>query len=141
MYVLKCIAFVSCLLLGNKLSAQHDTLPANSGDSAFICLVPDVSEPSFPGGKDSMNVFLKRNLRYPEYAKENNLYGTVYMRFTVETDGKLTGINCVREVKTVPEFAAEAARLIKIMPDWVPATVNGKPIKVLITVPITFRLN
>ena len=46
--------------------------------------------PEFPGGPDSLNAFLSREIQYPPIAKKNGITGTVLIEFVVEKDGRVT---------------------------------------------------
>src|SRR5688572_21802032 len=44
-------------------------------------------ESEYPGGKAAWERFLKRNLRYPQDAIDNEVQGTVYVQFVVDREG------------------------------------------------------
>lgn len=97
--------------------------------------------PEYPGGKDSMNRFIQRNLQYPEYAKDNNIEGTVYASFVVEKDGKVTDVKILRSIKpTCIACDSEVIRVIKKMPNWKPGKSNGKLVRVQYTLPVKFAM-
>ena len=96
-------------------------------------------DPEFPGGNDSLNAFIKQNLQYPKSAKEQGIEGTVFVRFVVETDGSVTVFRINQDVNE--ELAAEAIRLVNIMPKWKPGMEGPKPVRVLYTLPIVFKLD
>lgn len=108
-----------------------------SDDSLEILLECEVA-PNFPGGFDSIDIFLSKNLKYPALAKENGIEGRVVLRFVVEKDGTLTNIEILRKVGWGCDD--EATRLIKQMPKWIPGKMNGKPVRVYFTLPILFKL-
>jgi TonB family protein len=84
--------------------------------------------PVFPGGTDKLNEYLKNNLKYPKEALKNHIEGTVYMRFYVEVDGTITNIKVEDSLST--ETNAEALRLVKSFPKWIPAMMTGgRPIR------------
>ena len=70
-------------------------------------------------GFDAFDDYIKNNLTYPEAAKNNNISGTVTLRFDVAQNGKATNI----EVLSGPGSGCneEAVRLIQEGPDWMPA--------------------
>ena len=45
--------------------------------------------PAFPGGADSLQLFLNQNLKYPPAAKASKTEGSVVVQFIVKEDGKL----------------------------------------------------
>jgi protein TonB len=94
--------------------------------------------PEFPGGKDSLEAFIKANLKYPRSARENKIEGTVQTEFTVETDGSLSDIKVKKAVS--PKLDDEAVRLIKLMPKFKPGKQQGKAVRVIYSVPVTFKM-
>lgn len=94
--------------------------------------------PEFPGGQDSLNAFLRRNLRYPEQALAGKTEGIVYLSFVVETDGSLSDIKVLRGFS--PECDQEAIRLVSSMPPWIPGQQRSVPVRVYYTLPIPFLL-
>ncbi len=94
--------------------------------------------PEFPGGLDSLNAFLAKEIQYPEVAKKNGITGTVLVEFVVERDGRVTH----GQVK-IPLFTdcdVEALRGVMSMPKWKPGRNMGKPVRCYFQVPVTFRL-
>lgn len=94
--------------------------------------------PQYPGGPAALFSFLVNNIKYPVVAEENGVQGRVIASFTVEKDGSLTDIKIVKSVD--PSLDKEAQRVIRAMPRWIPGKVNGSPVRVKYTVPLTFRL-
>lgn len=100
---------------------------------------PIETEAEFPGGEKERMKFITLNLEYPFSAKEKGLEGTVYIGFFVEKDGSLTNIKILKGLDA--GFNEEVLRLVKLMPKWKPATVEGKPKRVMCNMPISFKLN
>lgn len=96
-------------------------------------------EPEYTGGKDKMMEFIKANLKYPEFEKNNAIEGTVYVSFVVDQQGKISDIKIARSISK--GLDDEVIRIIKLMPNWVPGTKDGKAVKVRYTLPIAFKLN
>jgi len=94
--------------------------------------------PSFPGGENEMYKFLGNNIVYPEYSKEANIQGKVFLQFVVRADGEITDIKILRGVS--PEIDAEAIRVLKLMPKWIPGKQNGRNVSVYFKLPINFAL-
>ena len=93
--------------------------------------------PEFPGGQDSLNAFLSREIQYPEVAKKNGITGTVLVEFAVEEDGRVT--NAKVKVPLFPECDKEAVRAVMAMPKWKPGKSMGKPVRCFYQVPVTFK--
>ena len=94
--------------------------------------------PVFPGGYNKLTEYIHNNLKYPETALKNHIQGTVYMRFYVEVDGSITNIKVEDSLST--ETDAEALRLVKGFPKWLPAIYAGHPIRFGCLQPIIFKL-
>lgn len=93
--------------------------------------------PEFPGGADSLQAFLAREIQYPPVAKNNGITGTVLVEFVVEEDGSVT--NGKVKVPLFPECDKEAVRGVMSMPKWKPGKNMGKPVRCYYQVPVTFR--
>ncbi|MBC7863148.1 MAG: energy transducer TonB [Bacteroidia bacterium] len=94
--------------------------------------------PQYPGGNDSIAAFLRRNLRYPESAKNAKIQGTVFLEFVIDAGGKIKDIVATKYPSKA--LADEAARVIKLMPKWKPARQNGKNLQMSWSLPVNFVL-
>ena len=100
--------------------------------------MPPVTDPEFPGGWDSMMQYLNRNVRYPAECRDNSIQGSVLVSFIINKDGEIVEAEVVRSVH--PLLDAEALRVVNDMPNWVPGTVQGKPVRFRYSVPVNFVL-
>ena len=94
--------------------------------------------PKFPGGEKAMNQFIINNYIYPEQAIENDIEGTVYIRFVVSKTGAVTQVMAANKVD--PLLEEEAIRVIKKLPNFSPGIQNGRKVEVWMTVPFEFIL-
>jgi len=85
-----------------------------------------------------LNKFIAGNLVYPKKAKENNVQGTVNVKFLINEDGSLSEFSVQRPVS--PELDAEALRIVRKMPKWNPGRKNRQPVKTYFNIPIPFTL-
>jgi protein TonB len=92
------------------------------------------SKPQFPDGLEKLNSFIIENFQKSGIDKES--IAKVYSIFVVEKDGSLSDIKILRDVK--PDVAAELIKILKTLPKWIPGKHNGKIIRVLYSLPITF---
>ena len=92
----------------------------------------------FPGGTDKLREYLRSNLIYPQKAIELVIQGRVYVTFVVRKDGSIADPKVSRSVD--PILDAEALRVVREMPDWKPATVNGKDVSSYFTLPLIFSI-
>lgn len=94
--------------------------------------------PQFNGGLDAFGNYLGKNIRYPADAREKNIQGRVIISFVVEKDGSIGDAKVAKSV--YPSVDAEAVRVIKNSPKWIPGFRFGRPVRVLYSVPISFNL-
>jgi TonB family protein len=96
--------------------------------------------PSFKGGLAAMSAFVGKNLHYPSTARQQVKEGTVFVTFSINADGTIDK-ESVSVLKSVsPPLDAEAVRVVKKMPPWIPATKLGKPVRSQSMLPVKFRL-
>ena len=95
-------------------------------------------KPEFPGGKEALDAYISKNMKYPQSAIDNGIEGVVDVAFIVRTDGSIGTIKIVRMVD--PDLESEAIRLVKGMPAWTPADKNGTPVEAPAQVNINFVL-
>lgn len=98
-----------------------------------------VDMPQFPGGQSALTHFMVDNLRYPPNAKANNVQGFEIVKFLIDTNGIIRNPVFVQTLDDACD--SEALRVISAMPRWTPAKVNGKPVKMYFTLPISFHLS
>lgn len=106
--------------------------------SAFCCVCMAGETPSYPGGEEALQAYLSENMQYPAIARSNGIEGVVEVSFTVKADGSIGAIKISRMID--PELEAEAIRLVKKMPAWIPADKGGKAVDSQATVKIPFIL-
>jgi TonB family protein len=95
--------------------------------------------PQFKGGLNAFSSYLGRSIEYPIDARSNNVQGKVILSFIVEKDGKISNIVVAKSVS--PSIDAEAVRVIRNSPRWIPGTQFGRPVRVSYGVPISFNLS
>jgi protein TonB len=95
--------------------------------------------PVYPGGDKGLMKDIMTRVVYPEIAKENGIFGKVYVKFVVNKHGEVADIKIERGVD--PSLDREALRVIKTLTGWTPGRQRGKAVAVAYTVPINFRLN
>ena len=98
----------------------------------------EVSLPAFPGGMAKLSQFIGSTLRYPIVCMENGIQGRVMVKFLVTSKGEVKLAKVDRGVD--PHLDAEALRVVKLMPRWIPGEKDGKPVGVWFELPIIFRL-
>ncbi len=99
--------------------------------------------PDFPGGPDSLGIFLSKNVKYPYSDRLNKIEGVVFLSFVIEKDGSISNINIDEKAskEATDDMKREAIRVIESMPNWIPGKFdNGSPARVAYNLPIGFRL-
>lgn len=94
--------------------------------------------PEFKGGMDSMMVFIKSNIRYPEEARMNKIEGVVFVNAIIMEDGSLKNVRALTSLGYGCD--EEAERVVKSMPPWKPGKQRGKNVRVSFNIPIRFKL-
>lgn len=112
-------------------------LGQGTGDDGSVMVTADI-HPQFPGGNDARLKFLRQNVRYPEEAVKKQIQGVVMTSFIVERDGTLSNIKIISGIGGGCD--EEAIRVINTMPRWEPAKRNGKPVRIILKMPILFRI-
>lgn len=107
-----------------------DAPPAPENNTPVIVAVLD-KLPEFPGGIKKFYDYVGREFEKPEIDETVN----VLMSFVIEKDGTMTDIKVLRN----PGYGLdkEAIRVLKsLRTKWEPGYKNGKPVRVLYTLPI-----
>jgi protein TonB len=97
-------------------------------------------EASFKGGEAQWKKYLERNLN-PNAPVDNGAPEgtyTVYVQFVVSKDGSISDVKALTNHGYGME--AEAMRVIKKGPAWVPAVQNGRSVNAYRKQPITFQV-
>lgn len=92
----------------------------------------------FEGGIEKFYDYITNNMKYPAQARRMAIEGKVYVEFVVERDGSITNVKALRGIGAGCD--AEAVKVIKESPNWIPATHKGIEVRVKRVIPITFEL-
>ena len=108
------------LFLNASLHAQDSAASHNK--------TQDSIEARFPGGQDAWRAFLEEHVHPNVAARHKAPPGnyTVTISFLVDKEGKVTEVKAL----TDPGYgtAEDAVKAFKHTPDWLPATIHGKPV-------------
>ena len=96
--------------------------------------------PRYPGGPEAYNLFIRREMHYPEPERTKLIQGHVYLKFEVNEKGEIENVRLVNGVAGGPNLAKEALRLVSKMPTWLPATLEGRPVKAEHYISVNFKL-
>ncbi|MBQ7947129.1 MAG: energy transducer TonB [Bacteroidaceae bacterium] len=96
--------------------------------------------PRFPGGEEALFEYIKNAIRYPKKCREARIEGCTSVIFVVTSKGKVKDVK-VRKSSGNKKLDKEALRVIRKMPRLTPAVLEGKNVSVMLTVPVTFRID
>lgn len=91
----------------------------------------------FPGGESELTKWIAQNIKYHENVLKENISGNTVIMFQINEDGTIGKTKIIQSIH--PDLDKEATRVIESMPRWTPATIDGKPIAIWYTIPITFK--
>lgn len=94
--------------------------------------------PEFIGGEAALYKFLVRNVKYPKAARKAHVEGKVYVRFVVDSDGRVTDLKIKNQGNKYLD--EEAMRVVGSLPKWKPGKIEGVKIQVHFSIPIKFVL-
>lgn len=89
------------------------------------------------GGLDKFYQDLSKHLVYPEEAIRGKIQGKVFIQFTVMQDGQVADLKVIKGFHPACDRAALEA-FHKTSTRWLPAKVDGKPVKQQLYLPVTF---
>lgn len=124
----------------NNLRSDHEQISSELRETLYF----DINYPGartkaeFPGGIVALKTYLAKNLIYPQEAKEEGVMGTVEILLKINKNGKLEDYEVVQSVGAGCD--EEALRLMDLMPDWKPATLDGEPLAAQRSIKIPFKL-
>lgn len=93
----------------------------------------------FPGGIPLAFQMIRQNIHYPDSSFRNNIEGRVIVRFVIRENGKSDRFTIVSGINE--ELNYEAIRLLKTLPDWIPASVGGRNVSSFYYFPVSFFLD
>lgn len=117
---------------GNEPAGDMKT--QTPGEKPFVVVE---ALPEFSGGEANLDLWLLRNIKYPEGAKLKKPEGKVYVSFSVTSLGKIADVRISKPLN--PLLDAEALRVVRAMPDWKPGRQAGRPVDVKMELPVEFR--
>ena len=140
-----------------KRDAKIPPPPPEIIDEEIVEIFRVVEEmPRFPGCEDIIGdsedkracsdrkllEYLYKNLSYPVIARENGVEGKVYIQFVIEKDGSVSNAKIVRDVGAgCGQAALKVVEGMNTLPSkWVPGKQRGSLVRVLYTLPVTFKL-
>ncbi|HWW42249.1 TonB family protein [Pedobacter sp.] len=96
-------------------------------------------QPEYEGGMEKFYKYLRKEVKYPAEAADDKAMGKVFLSFTIEKDGKITGLTVDRSAH--PSLDREALRVINKSSGWVPGLHHGIPVRMKYSLPISFTIS
>ena len=93
---------------------------------------------SFPGGEAALINYVNSHVKYPEIALEQELQGTVVLRFKVDKDGSVSDVMVKKSLSR--ECDQAAIKTVRALPRFIPAKSQGHPVPVWYTLPVRFKI-
>ena len=122
-----------------KINAGGIEMQVSSVDTSLNAIFCKVGqEPRFPGGTAKLVAFAKRKIKYPKSAINDNVQGSVILKFTVDKKGKVVNKKVVQSVRK--DLDNVCLKMLNQMPMWRPARLDNKPIAAYERWKITFVL-
>ena len=106
-----------------------------SARRSLTSLCYDIIE--IPDSWDMLSGYISDRIVYPEEALRKGIKGNVYVGVTIRADGSVTDERIVRGAH--PLLDAEALRIIRELPRWRPAYVNGRAVDETYVVTVPFN--
>jgi protein TonB len=95
-------------------------------------------QPAPKGGMAAFYEYVGKKLKYPAQARRMGIEGKVFVEFVVDKDGTITNVKAIKGIGAGCD--EEAIRVIQASPKWNPGKQRGRPVKVRMILPITFKL-
>jgi hypothetical protein len=81
--------------------------------------------------------FVGANFKISKEVTDNKIKGNLYVTFIVEKNGSLSELKILKDIGY--GTGEEAIRVLKLSPNWIPGTVDGKPVRVEYSLPIQIQ--
>ncbi len=92
--------------------------------------------PSFPGGEAALLNYVNSHIKYPAIAQEQEIQGVVHLRFVVLEDGRVGEVQVQKSLES--HCDAEAVRVVKSLPRFIPGKQQGKAVRVWFSLPVRY---
>ena len=117
----------------NALNLEYQLLDENDEQINFASLK---KMPEFPGGLDSLTVFIQKNFTFRQ-GRIENVTGKVKATFIVDTIGKVVDIKIIKGFKN--HIDKSCYDVISKLPNWKPAELTkNRKVRVKFLLPFKF---
>lgn len=95
-------------------------------------------EPKYEGGNEALYKALGTIIKYPAIARENGIQGNVILSFVVDQQGGIKEKEVLQSAH--PSLDEEALRALTLLDKWIPAKLDGDPVRCRFKLPVKFKL-
>ncbi|MBP1225766.1 M56 family metallopeptidase [Flavobacterium sp. 1355] len=136
--IVSLVCVLSLFVFSAETNAQKVKDKSDYDKTISKCIDKSIEkQPEYPGGIDEFYKLIGMNFKIPAEASKQKLEGKAIIEFMVEKDGSLSEFKIVKDLGY--GIGNEAIRAIKLSPKWIPGSIDGKPARVLYTMPITIQ--
>ncbi|WP_107039730.1 energy transducer TonB [Brumimicrobium mesophilum] len=113
-----------------------DTISVQKDTSNIVEYI-SYNEASFSGGPEELNKYIRESFQFPKSSINESPYGRAFVEITVEIDGSIKNAKILKGISE--ELDGELLRVVKNMPDWIPAENKYGKAKSIVRFPVNFR--
>jgi tonB family C-terminal domain len=124
------------LLKGQEAGGSVAQPPQKEEEAPIYSVVEQQAQ--FPGGEAALLAYVAKNIKYPAIAVEQEIQGTVQLRFVVEANGSIGDVQVVKSLES--HCDKEAIRVVKSLPRFIPGKQQGRPVRVWFTLPVRYSI-
>jgi hypothetical protein len=128
------IVIISSLAFIIRVQAQAASASSNQ-DELYTTNID--TAPEYKDGMDNFYQHLQ-HIPYTFYDRMSNHQGQVTVVMIIEKDGSLTNLKILHGISEKQD--KEIMRVIRHLNKWKPGMLNGKPVRVLCSIPISFQI-
>jgi len=128
------------ILITSKKSEIQFTYPDSTVNESKDSLCKEAAiVPQYPGGEVSLMKYIADSIQYPFVAQRLKTQGKVFVQFMVDITGKVSNARIIKPIDYYLD--REALRVTNSLPDWIPGSQCDKKLNLLITLPVSFKLD
>jgi len=124
------------LLKGQEAGGSVAQTPQKEEEAPIYSVVEQQAQ--FPGGEAALLAYVAKNIKYPAIAVEQEIQGTVQLRFVVEANGSIGDVQVIKSLES--HCDKEAIRVVKSLPRFIPGKQQGRPVRVWFNLPVRYSI-
>lgn len=135
-FIATCIMATTFCLPANARQERQKATPSDSTSNKLFC-VPYIIQPEFPGGYKALMLYIHDHLRWPKKVSCTKDKIRVVIGCTIDKKGRVRKVKVMRSF--APEYDKEAIRVVKKLPKFEPARMNGKVVNIRYVIHVVFK--